>query len=105
MADVLITAQPQAKWINGKESDFHLAGVEPEANAIKAYFGVRAEKHSRISVGKLQGLLTGKRIWFFPGHGDAMLQGEPVLAFENDGDGQLEVVSVSYTHLRAPRDS
>jgi hypothetical protein len=92
MPDVLITAQPQAREVEGKRSPLHLKEVEPEANAIKTAFGVRADLQSRISVGSLNTLLAGKRIWFFPGHGDAMQQGEPVPLFEDQGS--FEAVSI-----------
>ena len=93
MADVLITAESQAQTnADGTPSCIHLPNVEAEAEHIRAVFGKRAEKHSRISVGRLDELLKDKRIWFCPAHGDAMLQGEPVLAFESDG--RLEAVSI-----------
>ena len=62
MPDVLITAQPQAREVEGKRSPLHLKEVEPEASAIKTAFGVRADLQSRISVGSLNTLLAGKRI-------------------------------------------
>ena len=93
MADVLITAESQAQInADGTRSCIHLPNVEAEAEHIRAAFGNRADKHSRISVGRLNELLKDKRIWFCPAHGDAMLQGEPVLAFESDG--RLEAVSI-----------
>ena len=83
MADVLITAESQAQInADGTRSCIHLPNVEAEAEHIRAAFGNRADKHSRISVGRLDELLKDKRIWFCPAHGDAMLQGEPVLAFD-----------------------
>ena len=91
--DVLITDEPQAELRpDGTASPIHLPNVGPEATAIKAAFGVRAQRASKISVARLGELLRGKQIWFCPAHGDAMLHGEPVLAFERDG--QLEVVSI-----------
>ena len=94
MHDVLITAEPQAQRNpDGTFSGIHLPNVEPEANAIQRAFGTqRAKKVSRISVAQLGELLQGMQIWFFPGHGDAMLQGEPVLAFERDE--RIEAVSI-----------
>ena len=86
MCDVLITAEPQARELpDGTISPIHLPNVEPEAQAIKEAFGARAEKHSRISVARLDELLANKSIWFCQAHGDAMLDHEPVLAFESDG--------------------
>ena len=94
--DVLITAESQAQTnADGTRSRIHLPNVEPEAEYIRAAFGNRADKHSRISVGRLNELLKDKRIWFCPAHGDAMLQGEPVLAFESDG--RLEAVSMTHS--------
>jgi hypothetical protein len=93
VADVLITAESQAQTNpDGTRSHIHLPNVEVEAEHIRAAFGNRAEKHIRISVGRLDELLKDKRIWFCPAHGDAMLQGEPVLAFESDG--RVEAVSI-----------
>jgi hypothetical protein len=86
--DVLITAEPQTP----SQKLLHLPNVEEEASAIMGAFGARAERVSRTSVEELKGLLRGKRIWFFQGHGDAMLKGEAVLAFEKDGE--LETVSI-----------
>ena len=89
----LITDEPQAKTnADGTKSAIHLPAVASEAAAIERSLAQNAERHSRISVRELRVVLKGKRIWFFPGHGDAMLQGEPVLAFEKDG--VFEAVSI-----------
>ena len=69
-----------------------LPDVESEAGAIQEIFGNRAELHGNISVARLEALLHGRKILFFAGHGDAMLQGEPKLSFEQNG--QLDSVSV-----------
>ena len=47
-----------------------------------------------ISVSELGRLLEGRTTWCFPGHGDAMLQSEPVLAFVGVG-GAVEAVSIA----------
>ena len=53
MADVLITAESQAQInADGTRSCIHLPNVEAEAEHIRAAFGNRADKHSRISVGR-----------------------------------------------------
>ena len=89
----LITDEPQAKRLaNGQVSRTHLPAVADEADAIKGAFGPFAERRSRISAGQLHDALLGKQIWFFPGHGDALLLGDPVLAFEKDGS--IEAVSM-----------
>ena len=89
--EVLITAEAQ----NGAPPIF-LANVDAEAAAIQATFGgaAKAEVQRNISVANLGQLLTGRKIWCFPGHGDAMLQGEPTLAFVGAGGG-IEVVSIN----------
>jgi hypothetical protein len=94
-AIVLITDEPQATTdADGKRSRFHLPGVIAEASEIKAAFGPygcrEAQQDQRWHPPREA--LTGKQVWFFPGHGDAMLQGDPVLAFEKDGS--LETVSI-----------
>ena len=89
----MITDEPQAKRAtDGTLSRIHLPGAAAEGVAIKGAFGPFAERRSRISVSQLHEVLRGKQMWFFPGHGDAMLQGDPVLAFEKDG--VLEAVSM-----------
>ena len=93
--EVLITAESQPATRDGKTNRAHLANVDPEATAIQAAFGgeAKAEVHRNISVSELDRLLAGRTTWCFPGHGDAMLQSEPVLAFVGLG-GALEAVSI-----------
>ena len=68
--------------------------VNIEADNIRDQFGVvRAVVERNISKDDLDRLLTGKRAWFFPGHGDALLQGERVLAFVSSA-GNLEAISI-----------
>ena len=64
--------------------------------AIQAAFGgaANAEVQRNISVSELGRLLKGRTTWCFPGHGDAMLQEEPVLAFVGVG-GAIEAVSIA----------
>ena len=89
--EVLITAESQPE----ANAAVHLANVDTEATAIQAAFGgaANAEVHRNISISELDRLLAGRKIWCFPGHGDAMLQSEPVLAFVGLG-GALEAVSI-----------
>ena len=88
--EVLITAESQPA-----ASPAHLANVDAEATAIQAAFGgpANAEVQRNISVSELARLLAGRTTWCFPGHGDAMLQSEPVLAFVGVG-GAIEAVSI-----------
>ena len=88
--EVLITAESQPE-----ASEAHLANVDAEAEAVQAAFGgpANAEVHRNISVADLGRLLEGRKVWCFPGHGDAMLQSETVLAFVSAA-GAVEVVSI-----------
>lgn len=89
MADILITPVSQPNT-----SEFYLDSVNIEADNIRDQFGVvRAVVERNISKDDLDRLLTGKRAWFFPGHGDALLQGERVLAFVSSA-GNLEAISI-----------
>ena len=92
---VLITAESQPATRDGQTNRAHLANVDAEASAIQAAFGgaANAEVHRNISISQLDPLLAGRTTWCFPGHGDAMLQTEPVLAFVGAG-GAIEVVSI-----------
>ena len=94
--EVLITAESQPTTLNGQPNSAHLANVDAEATAIQAAFGgaANAEVHRNISLSRLGQLLEGRTTWCFPGHGDAMLQSEPVLAFVGEG-GAVEVVSIA----------
>ena len=94
--EVLITAESQPATRDGRTNRAHLANVDAEASAIQAAFGgaAKAEVHRNISVSQLDRLLAGRTTWCFPGHGDAMLQTEPVLAFVGVG-GAVEVVSIA----------
>ena len=94
--EVLITAESQPATRDGRTNRAHLANVDAEATAIQAAFGgaANAEVHRNISVSELGRLLEGRTTWCFPGHGDAMLQSEPVLAFVGEG-GAIEVVSIA----------
>ena len=93
--EVLITAESQPATLNGQPNRAHLANVDAEATAIQAAFGVaNAEVHRNISLSRLGQLLEGRTTWCFPGHGDAMLQSEPVLAFVGVG-GAVEAVSIA----------
>ena len=92
MTDVLITT---VSFCDGDGClDIQLPSVEHEADVIRLAFGARAATHSNISVAQLGELLAGKRIWFFSGHGDAVLQGEHVLAFRSPSGG-IEAVSIN----------
>ena len=88
--DVLITAVPQPEG-----SDVHLDNVAPEADAVAAAYGSRAETLLDISFADLDAALAGRTTWCFAGHGDALLAGELVPAFVKDG----EVESVSLRAL------
>ena len=94
--EVLITAESQPATLNGQPNRAHLANVDAEATAIQAAFGgaANAEVHRNISLSRLGQLLEGRTKWCFPGHGDAMLQSEPVLAFVGVG-GAVEAVSIA----------
>ena len=94
--EVLITAESQPATLNGQPNSAHLANVGPEATEIQAAFGgaANSEMHRNISVSELGRLLEGRTTWCFPGHGDAKLQSEPVLAFVGAG-GAIEVVSIA----------
>ena len=93
---VLITAESQPATLNGQPNRAHLANVDAEATAIQAAFGgaANAEVHRNISLSRLGRLLEGRTTWCFPGHGDALLQSEPVLAFVGAG-GAMEAVSIA----------
>jgi hypothetical protein len=93
---VLITAESQPATRDGQRNRAHLANVDAEATAIQAAFGglANAEVRRNISVSELGRLLEGRTTWCFPGHGDAMLQSEPVLAFVGVG-GSVEAVSIA----------
>ena len=93
---VLITAESQSAAPRADGFSVHLANVDAEATAIQAAFGgpANAEVQRNISVSELDRLLAGRTTWCFPGHGDAMLQSEPVLAFVGVG-GAIEVVSIA----------
>ena len=93
---VLITAESQSAAPRADGVRVHLANVDAEATAIQAAFGeaANAEVHRNISLSKLRQLLQGRTTWCFPGHGDAMLQSEPVLAFVGAG-GAMEAVSIA----------
>ena len=80
-AEVLITAE---------------SSISVNFDAIQAAFGglANAEVRRNISVSELGRLLEGRTTWCFPGHGDAMLQSEPVLAFVGVG-GAVEAVSIA----------
>ena len=95
--EVLITAEAQ----NGT---VFLANVDAEAAAIQAAHGgsAHAEIQRNISVADLDRLLDGRKIWCFPGHGDAMLHGEPTLAFVG-ANGGIEVVSLTPLSTRLDR--
>ena len=88
--EFLITAESQPAT-----SRHHLPEVDAEADAIQTALGgpAMAEVQRNISVSELGRLLTGRKAWFFPGHGDAQLHGDLVLAFVST-DGELEVVSI-----------
>ena len=92
---VLITAESQSAAPRADGFSVHLANVDAEATAIQAAFGgpANAEVQRNISVSELDRLLAGRTTWCFPGHGDAMLQSEPVLAFVGVG-GAIEAVSI-----------
>ena len=96
--EVLITAESQPATRDGQPNRAHLPDVDAEATAIQAAFNIggaaNAEVHRNISVSRLGQLLEGRTTWCFPGHGDAMLQSEPVLAFVGEG-GAVEVVSIA----------
>ena len=93
--EVIITAESQPATRDGQPNRAHLANVDAEATAIQAAFGAaNAEVHRNISLSRLGQLLQGRTTWCFPGHGDAMLQSEPVLAFVGEG-GALEAVSIA----------
>ena len=94
--EVLITAESQPATRDGQPNSAHLANVDAEATASQAAFGgaANAEVQRNISLSRLSQLLEGRSIWCFPGHGDAMLQSEPVLAFVGVG-GAIEVVSIA----------
>jgi hypothetical protein len=79
-AEVLITAE---------------SSISVNFDAIQAAFGgaANAEVRRNISVSELGRLLDGRTTWC-SGHGDAMLQSEPVLAFAGEG-GAIEVVSMA----------
>ena len=87
--EVLITAESQPATLNGQPNRAHLPDVDAEATAIQAAFGgaANAEVHRNISLSRLGRLLEGRTTWCFPGHGDAMLQSEPVLAFVGEVAG------------------
>jgi hypothetical protein len=85
-ATVLITDEPQA-------GETRLPGAEEEASALANIFGDVGERCSRISADQLADSLRSKRVWFFCGHGDALLQGEKVLAFEKNGE--VDAISIS----------
>ena len=88
--EVLITAESQSVT-----SPHHLVGVDAEATAVQAAFGgaANAELQRNISVSELDGLLVGRTVWWFAGHGDAPVQSETTLAFVG-ADGAIETVSV-----------
>ena len=94
--EVLITAESQPATRDGQPNSAHLANVDAEATASQAAFGgaANAEVQRNISLSRLSQLLDGRTIWCFPGHGDAMLQSEPVLAFVGVG-GAVEAVSIA----------
>ena len=93
--EVLITAESQSPAPRPDGVQVHLANVDAEASAIQAAFGgaTNAEVQRNISISELDRLLAGRTTWCFPGHGDAMLQSEPTLAFVGVGDA-IEVVSI-----------
>jgi len=94
--EVFITAESQSAAPRADGAQVHLANVDAEATAIQAAFGgaANAEVHRNISVSELGRLLKGRTTWCFPGHGDAMLQSEPVLAFVGV-NGAVEAVSIA----------
>ena len=87
---VLITAESQVR-----ASPHFLSNVNAEADEIQAAFGgpAHAQIERNISVSRLGTLLSNCKIWCFPGHGDALLHNEPVLAFVSS-NGVLEAVSI-----------
>ena len=93
--EVLITAESQSAAPRPDGVQVHLANVDAEATAIQAAFGgaANAEVQRNISVSDFVRLIAGRTTWCFPGHGDAMLQSEPTLAFVGVG-GAIEVVSI-----------
>ena len=96
---VLITALPQpvglTAMLNGRNEPVHLPNVVMEANDVQTAFGgpEKAELLDGISFSQLDAALSGRMVWCFAGHGDAMLDREPTLAFTKAG--QLESVKVA----------
>ena len=102
---VLITALPQpvglTAMLNDRLVDVHLSNVVEEANNVQTAFGgpekaelLGVSNCNGISFSQLDAALSGREIWCFAGHGDAMLDGEPTLAFTTEA-GQLESVKVA----------
>ena len=93
--EVLITAESQPATQGGRPNRAHLANVDAEATAVQAAFGgaANAELQRNISVSELDGLLVGRTVWWFAGHGGAPVQSETTLAFVG-ADGAIETVSV-----------
>ena len=88
---VLITAQPQS---NSAYEKVPLPGVMLEARAVQLIFGEAcAALASSTSFQQFGSMLAGRHTWWFSGHGDALLDGKHVLAFEESG--QIEVVSTT----------
>lgn len=88
--EVLITAVP-----HDGATGLALPAVTPEALAVQSAFGgdTRAEVAMNMSVSALDEALSGRRAWFFCGHGDVPLAGECVLGFHGLAGAQ-ESISV-----------
>eukprot|EP00966_Prymnesium_polylepis_P250261 5786196-Prymnesium_polylepis.1 len=87
---VLITAQSMQTM-----PSLYLPEVVNEAREIQHAYGgaAHADIKRDVTVAHLGTLLEGRKAWYFPGHGNALLQGENVLAFVSRG-GNLETVSI-----------
>ena len=76
----------------------NLDGVDREAREVEAHFNAVEPGSAQVmldaSVETLDEKLEGKKLFFFIGHGDALLRGEAVLAFVSR-DGELESVEAS----------
>jgi len=95
---VLIVANP----LPPTHSD-HLRAVQAEAEGIQVAYGgiTKAELLINTSVQNLDDQLFGREVWYFAGHGDALLEEQKVPAFvKND---QPETLSIqALVHLVQP---
>ena len=82
---------------------YHLPAVQAEAMGIQDAYGgnTKAELLLNTSVQNLDGQLFGREVWYFAGHGDAVLERQKVPAFvKND---QPETLSIdALVHLVQP---